>query len=317
MRPYLLSLHRGHVLAVEARRVERVLPMPRLSALAGAAAHVSGAFVLAGRVVPVVDLDARLGLGPAGPPRAADRLLLLDRGKVALRAGEPRDMATGRLRPLPDEELFLPEARPFLSGVLALPDGVAAVLDLGRLLKLPETLEVRDAPPPEVPSDELAVLEERAREFAAEPAEDVDGDGAVVALVRLAGERFAVPLESVREFCFVERVVRVPGCPSHICGLTVLRGSLLQLVDVREALGLEPGPPGPVAVVLARPRVGVVVDEVEDVRPAPRRLLRPLPGAREPLREALDLEDGPAAVLPMAALVGRPDWIVDHLGGSR
>jgi chemotaxis-related protein WspB len=62
--------------AVDVRRVHEVVPRVRLSPATGSPAWVAGVFVYHGRVVPVVDLHALMGVGEC-PPHLSSRVILL------------------------------------------------------------------------------------------------------------------------------------------------------------------------------------------------------------------------------------------------
>jgi purine-binding chemotaxis protein CheW len=82
-------------------------------------------------------------------------------------------------------------------------------------------------------------------------------------------ELYALPLEDVREIIRLPHVTRLPGAPSALRGVANLRGAILPLVDLREALGLPPQAYGKYTVVIVAEtmgvRVGLVVDRVADV----------------------------------------------------
>jgi purine-binding chemotaxis protein CheW len=87
--------------------------------------------------------------------------------------------------------------------------------------------------------------------------------------VGLSGEFFGVELEMVREFTDLQRIIPVPCCPDYIVGDMNLRGDILTVVDIRQALQMpvvEAAPTAKVMVVpLGNSLVGVLVDQVFDV----------------------------------------------------
>ncbi len=62
--------------AVDVRRVREVVPRVQLSVAVGGPNWVAGRFVYRGRVVPVIDLHALVGVGPC-PPHLSSRIILL------------------------------------------------------------------------------------------------------------------------------------------------------------------------------------------------------------------------------------------------
>jgi purine-binding chemotaxis protein CheW len=78
---------------------------------------------------------------------------------------------------------------------------------------------------------------------------DSPADGQVSASVRvpirscvcrLGGDVVAVALRAAREFVRVEHLTAVPRTPSHLLGVTSLRGRIVPVVDIRSLLGLAP-----------------------------------------------------------------------------
>ena len=64
---------------------------------------------------------------------------------------------------------------------------------------------------------------------------------------RLAGRGFVVPRTDVREVVSPPLVTRVPGSRAWLLGLANVRGGLLGIVDLAQALGLNPVPAAPAA----------------------------------------------------------------------
>ena len=90
--------------------------------------------------------------------------------------------------------------------------------------------------------------------------------------MRLGGKRFAFPAEVTREVLPLIEPSPMPGWPEHALGAIDVRSELMPLVDVSAGLGLPPArlrPAQRIVVVAAGGRsCGVLVDEVESVRPA-------------------------------------------------
>ncbi|MBE9156119.1 chemotaxis protein CheW [Nodosilinea sp. LEGE 06152] len=116
---------------------------------------------------------------------------------------------------------------------------------------------------------EQQVLRRRAAELAQLLATENASDQSALAIVSLAGEQFALGLETVHEFTNVSQVTPIPCCPSHIVGNMNLRGEILTLIDVRRFLNLPPAAAAPphkaVVMRLGSLVAGVVVDDVFDV----------------------------------------------------
>ena len=87
-------------------------------------------------------------------------------------------------------------------------------------------------------------------------------------IVRLAGERVALPASDVEAVVEIDAVVPAPGTPPHVAGLAALRSRVLTVIDCPAALGFapgeEPGRDAVVAVVDGHP-YALLVNGVEDV----------------------------------------------------
>ena len=59
----------------------------------------------------------------------------------------------------------------------------------------------------------------------------------------LAGDPYAIPVELVREIVRIRAVTPMPRTPGWLVGVISLRGEVVQVVDLRMRLGLDPSPP--------------------------------------------------------------------------
>lgn len=85
----------------------------------------------------------------------------------------------------------------------------------------------------------------------------------------LGEERFALPVDRVKEVLRVGTILRVPQAPLHVRGIREVRGSVLPILELRTRLGLPEGVPSSssrVVVVEGRGRkLGLYVDAVRQV----------------------------------------------------
>ncbi|MFN7987526.1 MAG: chemotaxis protein CheW [Thermoanaerobaculia bacterium] len=93
----------------------------------------------------------------------------------------------------------------------------------------------------------------------------------LVLAFRAGGERFAVPLERVREAARPRRITPLPGAPASWRGVALVRGEALGVVDVAAAVGKPPSESGesPLVVVLRDCGHALLVDAVDGVEPFP------------------------------------------------
>lgn len=88
-----------------------------------------------------------------------------------------------------------------------------------------------------------------------------------VCLVRLGEATFAIDLRQVREVFEPESITPVPGMPTALVGITNLRGTVLPLADVREALGVSPANRPKYAVVVhhGTQQIGILVEAIPEI----------------------------------------------------
>ncbi len=111
-------------------------------------------------------------------------------------------------------------------------------------------------------------------------------------LFRVAGERYALPLEAVREVVVPQPpFARVPRASEAVRGVMNLRGRVVAVVDLAPLVGLAPQPLAPAAghvLVLERDRraLGLLIGAVLGVEPlaapeaSPGRLVRGMAAGR-------------------------------------
>lgn len=102
-------------------------------------------------------------------------------------------------------------------------------------------------------------------------------------VVRVGGERFALPLHSVAEALDPPVVVEAAGVSGQRLLFVHWRGRRLPLVGARAPFGVDAVSAGAVALVLADPvqPLAVTVDELCDVRELPPSALRPFVGRHD------------------------------------
>lgn len=135
----------------------------------------------------------------------------------------------------------------------------------------------------------------------------------------LAGERYAVPLASVREVVRAEPPTPVPGAPSDVLGIISLRGSIVTVLDGCRRLGLSaPREARDERFVIfheAEETVGVRIDALDEVLEFEDPELLPVPPGRaarsdDPVLGALSYGGGFIALLDVrrfCRLTGTPE----------
>jgi purine-binding chemotaxis protein CheW len=148
-----------------------------------------------------------------------------------------------------------------------------------------EQLEsARDAAPEA--ADLAAVWHRRAIELAEAPDRDREvGAALTLVLLRLGGDRYAVPITAVREILRVGRVTPVSTAPAFVHGVINLRGGIVAVLDLRTFFGMEPAPAGEAARIVVADggglTVGLLVERVEEIIDLPAAEVKPpLPSAK-------------------------------------
>jgi purine-binding chemotaxis protein CheW len=112
------------------------------------------------------------------------------------------------------------------------------------------------------------VLEERARALARPPM-PVPGDVLEVITFALANETYAIESRFVFEVFRLEQLATLPGATLPVFGVTVRRGELLTILDLRTVLGLPVTALNDLSRVLVlgvnHPTAGVLVDAVLEI----------------------------------------------------
>jgi chemotaxis signal transduction protein len=113
------------------------------------------------------------------------------------------------------------------------------------------------------------ILRERARVLARPPAR-TRAAGRQHVVFRLAGERYAAPLEDTVLIMPVGEIVPLPGVRAPLIGVAPWRGALLAVADLRLLAGTSAGLPDITRLVILGDdagSVGVLAEAVEEIRP--------------------------------------------------
>lgn len=101
-----------------------------------------------------------------------------------------------------------------------------------------------------------------------------------VCLFSIAEETYAVPVELLTEIIIPQKIFPVPTTPPHVLGVINLRGNIVPIVDIRQALSLAPhaGSIQQIAILKQGVNViGIVVDAVYEVISAPLSSILAIP----------------------------------------
>lgn len=273
--PFVVFRLSGSLYGVKAESVREMLKLPELVPLEEAPPCIPGFFNLRGGIVPVMDLEMRLGHPPHGYS-IDDALIIVEEGPpmgiIASEILSVEDIppsAIEALSPMQKEGV----RHHFIGGEASRGEDIVMLLDLDAVVDHGTGPGVAEGALrafwPEASEEQREVLKERARGFS-EPSSGLEAKGVMpFAVIALGGERFAIRCENIREFADLKDLTPVPCTPAHILGDTNLRGDILTVIDIRGRLGMSPAAPGPGSkVVVAEAggvRAGVLADSVEEI----------------------------------------------------
>lgn len=131
-----------------------------------------------------------------------------------------------------------------------------------------------------------------------------------VCLFLMEGDYYAVTVDVLAEILSPQKIFPVPTTPQHVRGVINLRGNIIPIVDIRQALSLPAGGgAGQIAIIhFQQTTIGIVVDAVAEVLSVPKSGVVPLPpeiAAQDPaartrsryLQAVIQLENKVAALL--------------------
>ena len=223
----------GRLCAVEANRVHSVGELPPVSSVPFAPMAVEGLVAVGGTIMPLLDFAAWLdGREADRTPEKRGQILVLDTGsgRVAARVGRVHAL-------VPDggfgeHEITMIAAAEIRVGAPA--DGIG---EPGAVGEVEET-----GPAPEARTDPFVIVD-------------------------LAGERYGIPIASVREIAPCDTLWPMPQAPEALVGFTYLRGAPLGVVSLSALIGRGAVNAG-ILIVLARDggRLALLADQVIAIR---------------------------------------------------
>ncbi|MCA1661659.1 MAG: chemotaxis protein CheW [Novosphingobium sp.] len=132
-------------------------------------------------------------------------------------------------------------------------------------------------------------------------------------IVKIAGDRIAVPAERVHSVIELSRIVPVPRAPRFIAGLTTLRSRTLTVIDTACALGLpESTEIAEFALVVESDGCGYAlmveaVENVESGEPAPCRPdVKLADGWKRAAQGLVETEAGSLLVIDLDMVIAGP-----------
>jgi purine-binding chemotaxis protein CheW len=153
--------------------------------------------------------------------------------------------------------------------------------------RVDESARELDAQAALAPERRRAILEARARALAVGPPPEPGAAIDVLEFV-LAGERYAIGTEWVREVRPLRELTRLPGAPAFVLGIVHLRGEVMSILDLKKFFDLpDKGITDLDEVIVLDDGAmcfGILADRIEGVR----RL--PLDDVQPPLATLVDIQ---------------------------
>ncbi|MBP0010170.1 chemotaxis protein CheW [Roseofilum sp. Belize Diploria] len=316
-KPFITFSLNGSRYGIEALYVEEIFFLPELTPVTEVAPNIAGVLNLRGKIIPVMDLESRLGY-ETQEYQVSDSVIVLHSEDILMgiivnqvhevQIIEESEISTqfsqGRSKHTLKKSLHWPSMTPCMRGLVQVENHIIMILNIETLLQPVETEELAGIDPgieeeefiseneqfhahsrtlfcPHASQKEREVFYSRAKNLRQSLAhEDIKGL-MPIAVIGLNEEYFGIDLELVREFTPIERVTPIPCCPPHIVGNINLRGEIVTLVNIGFILHLNYNRVPLRAVVVATEDfvVGVVVDKVFDVIYLSKSQIKPIPTA--------------------------------------
>ncbi len=114
---------------------------------------------------------------------------------------------------------------------------------------------------------------------------EIESTGTKYLTFKVGDELFGAEIDNINEIIECSEMTRVPLTPSHIRGVSNLRGNVVPIIDLAVRLGKEPGETTKRTCIIIvemeddgeKMDIGFVVDEVDEVLDIPANAIEPAP----------------------------------------
>jgi len=164
---------------------------------------------------------------------------------------------------------------------------------------------------------EIQVLQERARRVASAANDRGEDNVLSVLMLRLNGERYAMPIDKLTAVYEGIAVVPVPCTPMFVSGIANVRGYMISILDLSHLLdvpGNDDGKDQNVLIVVSNEtmRLGYRVDQIGEVRNFAKDELASVPANFDNGAYVKHILPDGTALLDIDALLDDPRIIVDE-----
>ncbi|OQY28227.1 MAG: hypothetical protein B6244_07850 [Candidatus Cloacimonetes bacterium 4572_55] len=340
----IFRLHES-LFAVNAGVVREIFRLPELTPIAESMQYIEGVVNLRGGIVPVMNLDMRLGQ-ESERYRISDNVIVLEQENrdslLGIIVSEAMDVRLIQSENIEASSLERSGHYHVISYHAKLDDDIIMLLDHDKLLvENPADTSFEKTPTPqkkekqiwkkhhvfcpEATQEERETFRERAQSLRVSIESQDLSDLTPLSVVGLNQEYFGIDLDLVCEFADMQDVTPIPCCPRHIIGNMNLRGDILTLIDVRGILNMpmtDVQHQGKVIVVQTTDneeilRVGILVDQVFDVIYARSKDIDTIPAAIKSISEkylkgTVPYEDKILTVIDLKNILTKGELVVDE-----
>lgn len=257
--------------------VEEIFALPELSPSPEGDRSIVGVVNFRGDILPIVDLNLRLGY-QSPDYRLTDSIVLLRWeelrvGIIVNAVHEMRNIAPQEITAelYRERDLVGVERKKIIAGIAKSAGDILILSNLGNWVRDSDTPQltsidyllgkeiqysnnadkfqsngakslVAEQPVvfPNATPEERAIFRQRADNLMLSVQGQELKNLRPLAVIVLNGNFFGIDLNLVREFIDIERVIPIPCCPAHIIGNMNLRSEILTLVDICQFLNLPP-----------------------------------------------------------------------------
>ncbi|MGD1950895.1 MAG: chemotaxis protein CheW [Leptolyngbyaceae cyanobacterium] len=290
---------------IETAPIREIFQLPELTPIADAPGDIIGILNCRGKILPIMHLAKRLGQ-ETPVCQVNDSVIVIEWqglqvGMVVHNVHDVQSLHASTIEAAPTYELRDHSHTAFAAGIAKLDNSLVTLLNAEALIRQTDDValmaweaklndldsataypserifEVQEIPVltdffslycPKSTPEEQHIFRQRAVDLRQSLETSDIGSLLPLAVIGLGEEYFGVDLHQVREFINIRHVMPIPCCPDHIVGNMNLRGEVMTLVDIREALKLTQSEIDAVkAVVIEVDDIiaGITVDQVLDV----------------------------------------------------
>ena len=293
--------------ALEIKNVSRVIRMKEITSIPQAPDFVEGVIIWHGKVMPLISLHKKFGLGEQGLNKLKRIIITKVHGHyIGIIVDQVTDVLNLEAANLEPPGALLGEAT-YLIGVGKIGKRLILLMDIEKLLS-----------PQERSSIDKIIIESEDEQIE----EKVAKDTLRVLAFSLNKENYCIETTEAKEVFTPGIVTHVPNAASFVKGVTNLHGAIIPLIDIRPFLGLAGGEVTQTSKVIISEikdgLVGIVVDKILEARKIEKDSIQPPLGTLQGKMLELTLgqvrsESGIMAFLDLKKILELEEF--NHKGG--